>query len=235
MLVLLALWQLLYDRTDFLPAPSEWLDTTVEYLQEGDTWDSLFATSRRLVLGLGMGYVGGVALALVMRQSTWWRGLLKPYVFVALTTPSLSVSLISLMVFGLSEVGVYIAVAAVVFPFVVISLSDGLDHLDARLGEMAKAYKLGWVARTRHLTLPELAPYLFAAFRNVHALAWKIVVVAELFSQETGVGVEYKNAYEFFKLDRLLAWALFFVAMVMIVEYGILRRFERVVFRWRQA
>jgi NitT/TauT family transport system permease protein len=78
-----------------------------------------------------------------------------------------------------------------------------------------------------------MAPFLFSAFRNVHALGWKIVVIAELFSQQVGIGAEYKRAYGFFELERLVVWTFFFIIMITTVEYVILRPLERRVFRWR--
>ena len=57
--------------------------------------------------------------------------------------------------------------------------------------------------------------------------------MAELFSRQIGVGAEYKRAYGYFELDRLIVWTLFFIVMITTVEYLILRPVERRVFRWR--
>lgn len=229
----IALWQYAWDKTDFLPAPSATWNVAVELLSEGETYGDLLDSARRLFMGLGIGYVGAFAVAVTMRQSKWWKTFFAPYVFVLISMPGLSLALIALMVFGLSEVGVYLAVAGVVFPFVVVSLQEGFENLDAKLSDMTKVYRFTTWARIRHQAIPEMAPYLFAAFRNVHALAWKIVVIAELFSQQSGIGFRYKRAYGFFEFDRIFVWAFFFIGMVMIVEYGLLRPFETAVFRWR--
>ena len=227
-------WALFYDRTDFLPSPASTLETAVALLQEPETYANLFDTARRLVAGLGLGFGGAVLVSLLMRQSPWWRRFFAPYVFATISIPALAISLFALMVFGLAEIGVYLAVAITIFPFAVVSLLEGLDNIDARLTEMATVYRFSWVERVRHVALPEMAPYLFAAFRNVHALAWKIVVIAEVFSQQTGVGYQYKDAYSFFELQRLVVWGALFISMVVTVEYGILRPLERMAFRWRR-
>jgi NitT/TauT family transport system permease protein len=228
-------WSLFWDRTDFVPSPASTIATAIGLLQEPETYTNLLDTARRLVLGLGLGFGAAVLVSLVMRQSPWWRRFFAPYVFATISTPSLAIALFSLMVFGLSEVGIYIAVGITIFPFAVVSLLEGLDNLDARLGQMASVYGFSWLQRVRNVAIPEMSPHLFAAFRNVHALAWKIVVIAEVFSQQTGVGYQYKLAYSFFELQRLLVWAALFITMVVIVEYGILRPMERVAFRWRRA
>ena len=228
-------WSLFWDQTDFLPSPASTVATGVELLRQPETYTNLLDTARRLALGLALGFGAAVLVSLVMRQSAWWRRFFAPYVFATLSTPSLAVALFSLMVFGLSEVGIYIAVGITIFPFAVISLIEGLDDLDARLGEMASVYRFSWPQRVRNVAIPEMSPHLFAAFRNVHALAWKVVVIAEVFSQQTGVGYQYKLAYSFFELQRLVVWAALFISMVVVVEYGILRPMERVSFRWRRT
>ena len=229
----LGFWVLIWDKTDFLPSPSSTWEVGIELLGEGGTYGDLFDTARRLFMGLGIGYISAFGVALIMRQSKWWKTFFAPHVFVLISMPGLALALICLMVFGLSEIGVYLAVGGVVFPFVVVSLQEGFDNLDAKLSDMAKVYRFSTWARIRHQAIPEMAPYLFAAFRNVHALAWKIVVIAELFSQQSGIGFQYKRSYGFFEFNRLLVWAFFFITMVMIVEYGLLRPFEAAVFRWR--
>ncbi|GAB3226871.1 ABC transporter permease [Mycolicibacterium hippocampi] len=231
--VLLMAWQLFWEATDFLPSPTQTVQTAGLLLGEAATYEDLWATLRRLILGLAMGYTAAVVVALLMQISSWWNRFFGPAVYVTITAPSMVVALLSLMVFGLAEFGVCMSVAIVVFPFVVVSLNEGVKALDPRLTEMSQIYGFGPLDRIRHLALPEMAPYLFSAFRNVHALGWKIVVIAELFSQQIGVGAEYKRAYGYFELDRLIVWTLFFIVMITTVEYLILRPIERRVFRWR--
>lgn len=231
---IVGLWAIFWDSTDFLPSPGSTWDTISTLLGESETYDNLWATARRLIFGLAIGYVAGVTVAIVMASSRRAEAAFAPYIFITITSPSLAVALISLMVFGLSEIGVYLAVAIVVFPFVVVSLTEALAGLDTRLQQMTHAYGFSRWERIRHQALPEIAPFLFAAFRNVHALAWKIVVIVELFSQQNGIGFQYKEAFNFFELERLIAWSFFFMVMVLFVEYGLVRPFETFVFRWRR-
>ncbi|MCK5753017.1 MAG: ABC transporter permease subunit [Mycobacterium sp.] len=231
--VVLVAWQLLWDATGFLPSPAQTVATAAELLAEPATYEDLGATLRRLVLGLAMGYAAALVVALLMQISPWWNRFFRPSVYVTITSPSMVVALLCLMVFGLAEFGVCMSVAIVIFPFVVVSLDEGVKALNPGLTEMSRIYGFTPLDHIRHLALPEMAPFLFSAFRNVHALGWKIVVIAELFSQQVGVGAEYKRAYGYFALDRLLVWTLFFIVMITTVEYLILRPFERRVFRWR--
>lgn len=233
-LVLVA-WVLVQPATRYLPAPGTVVGEIELLLGRRETYVNVVASLRRLLLGLGLGYVAGVAVTVLMRLRPWWERFFSTYVFAALTIPSLAAALFSLMIFGLSEIGVYVAVGGIVFPFVVVSLDEGFKSLDSRLADMARVYRFSRWQRLRHVSLPEMSPHLFAAFRNAHALAWKLVVVTEVFSQSDGIGYQYKKAFDYFQLEEVVAWVIFFLVVVFAVEYLVLRPIERHVFRWRAA
>jgi NitT/TauT family transport system permease protein len=211
-----------------------WEEAT-ELLREPTTYENVWVSLMRLVLGLGLGYVVAFFVTMAMRLSKWWEAFFSVYVFITLTLPSLAVALFSLMVFGLSEVGVYFAVGVVVFPFVVIGLNNGFKSLDSSLTDMAKVYGFSRWERVRHLALPDMAPHMFSAFRNAHALAWKLVVVTEVFSQQNGIGYQYKKSFDYFELNQLMVWLFFFLIVVFGVEYVILRPLEQRSSRWRRG
>jgi len=228
-------WAVGHRYSKYLPAPGVVLTDSAELLTKSDTYRHILASLRRLLIGFAGGFLVASAVALMMRSNTWLRRFFSPYVFVTLTIPSLAVTLFSLMIFGLSEVGVFVSVGIIIFPFVVVSLNEGFANLDARLSDMAKVYRFGWWQRIRHVALPEMSPYLFSSLRNSHALAWKILVLAEVFGQSTGIGFQYKRSYDYFQLSQLVVWVLFFLAAVFAVEFGVFRPWSNRVFRWRSA
>jgi NitT/TauT family transport system permease protein len=120
-----------YRYTEYLPAPSAVWTEAGELLALPDTYFNVWVSLRRLAIGLGLGYLAAFFVTMAMRVSKWWEAFFSLYVFVTLTVPSLAMALFSLMIFGLSETGVYFAVGVVVFPFVVIGLNNGFKTLDS--------------------------------------------------------------------------------------------------------
>jgi NitT/TauT family transport system permease protein len=234
--LLLGLWFLVHPLTRFLPSPQEVWSEGLTLVREPATYQNILRSLQRLLIGLSAGYLLAFLVALAGRGSDWWRRFFSVPVYVTITTPSLAFALFCLTVFGLSDVSVYVSVAAVIFPFVVVSLHEGFESLDARLYDMARVYRLSPSQRLRHVSIPEMAPFLFSALRNAYALGWKIVVVTEVFSaQQVGIGAEYNRAYDFFALDTLVLWVVFFLIVVFGVEFAVFRPWERRVFRWRDA
>jgi NitT/TauT family transport system permease protein len=234
--LLLGLWFVVHPLTRFLPSPQDVWTEGVALVAEPATYQNILRSLQRLFIGLSAGYLLAFFVSLAGRRSDWWRRFFSVPVYVTITTPSLAFALFCLTVFGLTDLSVYISVAAVIFPFVVVSLHEGFESLDTRLDDMSRVYRLSTGQRLRHVSIPEMAPFLFAALRNAYALGWKIVVVTEVFSaQQVGIGAEYNRAYDFFALETLVVWVVFFLIVVFGVEFGIFRPWEHRVFRWRDA
>jgi NitT/TauT family transport system permease protein len=99
---------------------------------------------------------------------------------------------------------------------------------------MAEVFRMRAATRIRHIVLPQLAPYLAAAARSGLSLVWKIVLIVELLGRPNGVGFEVGVAFQLFDVTRILAYALAFIAVMLVVEMFVVQPFERYVVRWRQ-
>jgi NitT/TauT family transport system permease protein len=80
---------------------------------------------------------------------------------------------------------------------------------------------------------PCLAPFFATATRSGLSLVWKIVLVVELLGRPNGVGFEIGTAFQLFDVATLLAYALPFTAIMLVVESAIVQPFERHASRWR--
>jgi NitT/TauT family transport system permease protein len=100
---------------------------------------------------------------------------------------------------------------------------------------MSMAYRFGGLMHARQVSLPHLVPYTFAALRNEYAHAWKVVVLAELFAVNTGMGARFARAFDRFVLVDVMLWLLLFMGVLLGTEYFVLRPLERYVLRWRKT
>ena len=72
-----------------------------------------------------------------------------------------------------------------------------------------------------------------ASARGGIALIWKIVLVVELLGRSNGVGFKLYGFFQFFDIAGILAYTLTFVFLILIVEFVIVRPFERRISVWR--
>jgi NitT/TauT family transport system permease protein len=134
---------------------------------------------------------------------------------------------------GLTEAAAIAAIAINKLPTAIVTLREGTRALDPALDEMATAFAFTRGRAFRHVVLPQLAPYIAAAARSGLALIWKIVLVAELLGRPNGVGFEIGVAFQLFDIPLLLAYALSFGAVVLVIETVLIQPFEVKLSRWR--
>jgi NitT/TauT family transport system permease protein len=226
------IWWLGAASTRFLPPIGEVLAQYPAFLT-GDVWGDIWASTSRVILALIVALAFGASAAWVIASGGFWARVVSRYVDLALGLPSTIVALLALMIFKRSEAGVFLVVAVACFPFITISLRQGLSAMGLHLADMAVVYRLGRLRTFRHVLLPHLVPYALASARNEYAHAWRVVVLAEIFAVNSGVGQRFTQAFDRFLIDDVVLWLITFILILLGSEYLILRPLEKFVLRWR--
>ncbi len=140
---------------------------------------------------------------------------------------------LALIWFGLSNAGPIFTTFMIVLPVMLSNVAEGIDGVDRKLTEMARAYRLSELDRFRHVTLPSVIPYLVAGMKVSFALGLRVSVVAELFGVSTGIGYMMNFSRDTLRTDLVFAWALVLVAVMVLVEQLIFEPLARRANRWR--
>jgi NitT/TauT family transport system permease protein len=119
-------------------------------------------------------------------------------------------------------------------PSITYNVWQGMKTLDSRLSEMARAFGVPRALILRRVLLPQTVPFLFAAARFGLALTWKIMIFVELLGRSSGVGYRIQYWYNLFNMERVLASALPFIILMLLIELVILRNLETYLFRWQR-
>jgi NitT/TauT family transport system permease protein len=135
--------------------------------------------------------------------------------------------------FGLNEAAAIAAVALNKLPTTVVTMREGARALDPALAEMARSFHMPRWRTLRHVTLPQLAPYLFAAARSGLALIWKIVLVVELLGRSNGIGFQIQIYFQLFDVTLILAYTLAFLLVAQLIEWVVMQPLENWAMRWR--
>lgn len=231
--LLLLGWWLLGDMTRFLPGIREVLRSFPEFLGSSLVWREVAVTTVRVVGSLAIAFVLAGAAALVMLRSRFWGRVLSAYVAVATAVPSTILALIALFIFRKSDAGVVFVVVVTTLPFITVLLHEGLRATSDSLTEMGAVYRIRGIESVRHVLLPQVTPYAFTALRNEYAHAWKVVVLAELFIINSGMGWQFSQAFDRFQLVPVMHWLLVFMLLLLATEYLIIRPLEARVLRWK--
>ena len=232
---MLLAWQVAAHFADprLLPGPLAVLAAIRAQTATGALPAALAITLARVAAAFALAMALGSALGYAMgRRAAVDRWLDAP-VIVLLNLPALVIIVLAYIWIGLNEAAAIGAVALNKMPNTVVTLREGARTLDVGLDEMAAVFGFSPLKRWRHIVLPQLAPFLAAATRSGLSLVWKIVLVVELLGRPNGVGFEIGSAFQLFDVATLLAYALPFTAIMLIVESFVVQPFERHVGRWR--
>jgi ABC-type nitrate/sulfonate/bicarbonate transport system permease component len=224
--------------TLLVPTPAEvaefmWAEIRGDTLAPQTVYQAFWTSLQRLSLGLLIAFAIGLPIGLLMglsKKADWFG---HDFVVVGLAMPSLVWALIAAMWFGFGTIAPLITVVLAAWTFVAINVAEGVRNVPKDLLDMGKAYGVRRFDTIRHVILPSLMPFFFAALRYALANAWKGLVLAELFASTNGAGWTIKFWYDAHRAQGIIGYALFFVIFALIVERLIFGRLSAYVFRWR--
>ena len=201
--------------------------------QSGALAFHLGATLARVAIAFVIAMAIGTALGVWMGRSRLADRLADPWLVALLNLPALVIIVLAYVWAGLTETAAIVAVALNKLPNATVTVREGARSLDRQLDEMAQVFRMSRWVRLRHVHIPQLAPYLAAATRSGLSLVWKIVLVVELLGRPNGVGFEIGIAFQLFDVTRILAYALAFIGVMLMIETLLVQPLERHVSRWR--
>jgi len=229
-----AIWwslYLIYPR--LLPSPMNTVNEAIRLLSDGTFLFHMYQSLRRVFVGSLVAMFFSVAVGIYMGTVVMGERFFQPLVVLGLTIPGLMWALIAVMLFGINEISPYFAVTVTIFPMLVINIWAGVKSLDKELMDMSHVFHFTKWMKITQVILPQLVPNIFAATRYGLGLAWKVVVVVEMFGTSNGVGYQVMKSYQVFNMEGVIAWTLTFVVAMIVIEYGIINLAERRLTAWR--
>ncbi|MFD1343034.1 ABC transporter permease [Litorisediminicola beolgyonensis] len=235
---LLGLWivaaALTADAT-ILPQPYALIGPFWSELLSGELWRHLSATLIRVLWAFALAMGLGIALGLAMGRSETVNKWLDPWLVVFLNLPALVLIVLCYLWIGLNETAAIVAVTLNKVPNVTTVIREGARATSPDLDAMAQVFRMSRLTKLRHVTLPQLAPFIAGAARGGIAVIWKIVLVVEFLGRSSGIGFKIHLYFQLFDVTMVLVYAFSFILVMLAVEWLILQPWERRVRRWRVA
>ena len=217
-----------------LPTPAAVLIVLERETESGALLHHLAVTLARVAVSFVLALLIGSAIGIAMGRLVLLDRLADTWLIVFLNLPALVTIVLCYVWFGLTEVAAILAVTINKIPNVVVTVREGTRALSRDLLEMAQVFRFGRWKTLRHVILPSLGPFIIAAARSGLAIVWKIVLVVELLGRSSGVGFQINLFFQLFDVAAILAYTIAFVAVIQVLELGVLQPLERRANRWRR-
>lgn len=241
----LGVWYFIYYTIDsrIFPSPQQvlefmWEEITltsgVRYSSVAENLYVQFAISiARLTIGFFIAMILGTVIGLAMGLSKAVDAFFHDWVMAVLAMPALVWALFLGLALGFTHLGPIIAVVLAGLPFVIINVREGVRNTPKELFDMARAFDVPQNKITRHVLLPSLMPFFFAALRYAYAIGWKGLVITEVFASDRGMGWTIKFWYDANRAHGVIGYALFFIIFALALEKLVFDPLAERAFKWR--
>jgi NitT/TauT family transport system permease protein len=216
-----------------LPSPFAVVENMWALLQEGLVAEAFLKSLQKTLMGWFGAVALGIPIGLLMGRYRYARAFFHDLVYLLANVPLVVYAVVSLVIFGISDIGPAFVVMLLVLPAVSINVAAGVASADEGLMSMSRAFRRGSGAVTRHVVVPAVLPFLLAATRVSFADSWKLEALTETFGSASGVGFQIHKAFTSYSVLDALSWMMFFVIFVIVVERVLLAPAERRIFAWR--
>lgn len=237
-LVLLALaWKFVswIVGADVLPGPWASIAAVEKSQQEGYLWSDNGITAYRIAGAFVIALVASLVIGALLGRPLIAERLFGPWVTIGASIPSLVIIVVVYLAIGINDQAAMIGTAIIVAPAMIYAVWDGVRAINPELQEMARAFAVPKHIILRRVILPQTAPFIVTAARTGLSLTWRIMIFVELLGRSSRVGYRIQYYYNLVDMNRVAAAAVPFIGLMLAFEFGVLRPFERWVFRWRRS
>lgn len=217
-----------------LPPPSSIAHAGWTLVQDGQLADALLVSTRRVLLGLLVGGVTGLALGVLVGFSKIGDLVVDPPLQMLRALPHLGLIPLFIIWFGIGETPKILLIAlGVAFPLY-LSTSSGIRQVDPKLLEVARVLGFGFVRTLRTVVLPSAAPQVLVGLRQSFAIAWLSLIVAEQINSDAGLGYVINSAREFFQTSTVIFGLVVYALLGLLTDW-LVRALERRALRYRES
>jgi len=233
-LLFLTVWEL-FSRfgslsINLFPPPSWVVQELWRMIQSGMWFNDVWVSSRRVLSGFVTGSSIAIIVGLMTGRIPIVRALLEPVIQLLRPIPSIAWVSISIFWFGLGESSKLFLISYGVFFHVWLNTHIGVSTVDPTLLRAARS--LG--AKGRRLffevILPAGLPFIIAGLRSGVAVAFIVVVAAELTGASAGVGYRISHSREIFRADRMMVGLMTLGVLGGLADQIFARLSKRLVF-----
>jgi ABC-type nitrate/sulfonate/bicarbonate transport system permease component len=231
-LIIIAAWQYAVAaglvNSKLLPLPGDVLAEAWQMLLSGMLISDIMISTRRAILGFVAGSAIGIPLGLLTGRIRLARRTLEPTIHWLRAEPALALLPLLILWFGLGESSKVILIAYGVTWPVWVNTHLGSKDLDRDLVGAARLAGADGYNLFRYIIFPLSLPFIMAGMRNGVALAFILLVAAELIGASSGIGFRLEESHMVFRTTRMIVAIIVLGGMNVVAD----QLFKQLVRRW---
>ncbi|MEV6174057.1 ABC transporter permease [Streptomyces sp. NPDC051954] len=219
----IAVWQLLamHYGPSLVASPRQTLSAARDLASDGSLTNSVIASSRRILIGWGLGLLVGVPAGLLVGQIRIVRQLLEPYIEFFRFIPPIAFVTLAVVWLGIGESSKVVLIFYTSVFIVILNTSAGVMAVSE--SKLRAAASLGASRRQIlvRVVLPSTVPHIITGARLAMGNSFLTIVSAEIVAAQVGLGALIWTSRNYGRID----WV--FVGIITLGILGFV--FDRVL------
>ena len=210
----------------FAPSPQKVFSATYDLFAARDFASDVLVSITRVLVAFAMACAVAVPLGVMMGTFASIEAIFAPFVSAWRYLPAPSFIPILLMWFGTGEAPKLALLFLGVIFFLITLIADHTKEIRKELIETALTLGAGRWATVFGVMLPAVAPNILTAMRQMLAVVWTYLVIAEIVASTTGIGAMMMRARRFLHTDEILSGIIVIGVLGLIFDkaFAILHR-----------
>lgn len=237
---LVAVWQAAYAMGLWSPVLMPDPLTVGRYLWaallDGTLGESAWITTKRLLVGYGIGCILGLPMGLLTARSRWLSDTVGVLALGLQTLPSVCWVPLALLWFGQTEAAMLFVVVMGTLWSVLIAVDNGVRNLPPIYVRAARTMGSGGMHTLRAVILPASLPFVVSGMKQGWAFAWRSLMAAEIYvTILTGYGLGHLLHFgrELNAMDQVIGVMFVIVVIGLLADKVLFSPWERFLHqRW---
>ncbi len=234
--LMLLVWLIAYYsvKNDYIiPSLGETFKSFFTCLGQKTFWAAFGFTVLRTAESFVISFILALLCAALSACSKIFAAVLKPFMVLLRTLPTLAVILL-LLIWTTPKIAPVIVTVLVLFPMIYSQMIAAIDGIDCGLKEMADVYRIGKRDRLFKIYLPSASPNVLAQTGANISLGLKIMISAEvLASTYQSLGNLMQTARLYLDTPRLAALTAVSVIIGFIADIAF-SQLARITYKWNR-
>ena len=236
-LLIIVVWEALFLAAlvpDYLfPSPAQVAVRLWELVADNYLWPSIKATLQRMGVGFSISALLGLVIGFGMGISRVLNSCLRSLFLGLQTLPTAAWVPFSLLLFGLSDRGIYFVIIMSSAPAVAIATSDGIQHIPPIYLRAARTLGTPVYAMPTQVIIPASLPSIVTGIKLGWTLAWHGCVSAELIKSSIGLGFLLQMGRELNDASQVIGIMVLTILFGLLLDrffFGLIQK--RILVRW---
>ncbi len=217
------LWELITRfsgwSTHVFPGPIAVLSSMYELITNGTLLKNTVASLFRVSIGFSLAVVLGIPLGIILGRLEIAKLLFNPLIQFLRPISPLAWIPLAMLWFGIGDPpAIFLIFLASFFP-IVVSTNIAVENIKPTFFQVAANFNFSRLEVMTKIVIPAITPEVITALRIAIAIAWLVVVAAEMIAVQSGLGYLILDARNALRMDYVM------VGMIVIGIIGLLLDF----------